>query len=296
MKWRTGVLGGAILLFVLLFVVNSDSEYKRFWAWSAVFAFSRLLWRLQSSDSGVDDSGSASTSKAESEPVFDGALMERVRFDATGWTFVAKDATSFRWRDEVGSVLGLQVIRRQLGPIEPDGDVVSYCRDNIRFGSSLVEARPVQAAFRGLACIEKRQHHAGYAYVGRLNVILEQRTVVLWTVAFEMGVTGLRESFVVAEALKEGRISLPAGAPSGMKICDWFADPYDPSRNDRTMCSVADDQKYDARFPNHPVSRVRRTLRQIEASFKLGSAVRDPGDTWPHPPLSVGDDRPATVH
>ena len=178
-----------------------------------------------------------------------------------------------------------------------DDDVVSYCRDNIAFGNSLVEGRPVHTGgFRGHVSIEKRARPPGYGYIGRLHVMLEHHTVVFWIQAMEHGVTGVREALVVAEALKEGRISIPAASPSGTTIPGWFVDPYDPTRKGRTICSIADEQQYDVKFPGHPLSRIRQTLGQIEASFELRDAEQDPGDPWPHPPLTASDDQPRTVH
>ena len=266
---------------------------------AVVFAIVRSLWVLRSSYFGGGSSfvPEGADGAIGAEQVFDDALAERVRFDATGWTFVSRDDRTWLWCDELANMLGLQVIARNLGPVEPDFDVVSYCRENMSFGSSLVEARLAQVnAFRGFVYIEKSERPPGYAYVGRLHVLLGQQTVVCSVVANERGVTGIREATVVPEALKEGRITIPTPTSSGTKVPGWFVDPCDPTRNHRTICSIADDPKYDARFPGHPLSRIRQTLGQIEASFQIRSAVPEPGDPWPHPPLTASDDQPATIH
>ena len=268
---------------------------KNFLILTVIFAIVRSLWLLRSSSGSHGSSWPSSTGRTEQ--IFDESLTERVRFDASGWTFASRDGKSWLWCDALGNVLGLQAIARNLGPVAVDGDVVSYCRENVAFGSSLVEARPVHAGtFRGHVSIEKRARPPGYSYIGRLHVMLEHQTVVFWIQALEHGVTGVREAVVVAEALKEGRISIPAGSPSGTKIPGWFVDPYDPTRNGRTICSIADEQQYDGKVPGHPLSRIRQTMAQIEASFELRDASQDSGDPWPYPPLTASDEQPRTIH
>lgn len=267
--------------------------------WVIIFAIGQLLWRLRSSvrEAGHANAAETADDAATGGRLFDEALTGKVRFDASGWTFVSKEHGSWVWRDELGGVLGLQVLKGSLGPVESDGDVVSYCRDNISFTSSLVEARPMRAtSFRGLVCIEKSERRPGYAYLGRLHVLLEEQTIILWIVAVEKGVTGVRESAVAGEALHEGRISIPASLPSGARVPGWFADPYDAKRNDRTICSISDDEQYDERFPAHPLSRIRKALRQVEGTFEIQTAAKMPSDPWPHQPLESWNDPPATIH
>ena len=46
----------------------------------------------------------------------------------------------------------------------------------------------------------------------------------------------------------------------------WAQDPYDPTYNGvdrRTLCYMSDDERYDDAFAGHPLSKVRRLLREI---------------------------------
>ena len=166
-----------------------------------------------------------------------------------------------------------------LGPVESDPDVVSYCRELIDFNSSLVEARPLESTtVRGIVCVMKGDRRPGYVYAGRLHVLLEHQTVIFFLVAGEQGVTGRREAVVTTEALRAGVIELDAGAG---KVKHWFKDAYDSNYDSRTVRSIADDGSYDVRFPDHPLSRIRRFLRQIEASFTLLSTSAAATDSWP---------------
>jgi hypothetical protein len=75
--------------------------------------------------------------------------------------------------------------------------------------------------------------------------------VIFFLVADEQGHTGVREAVVTTEALRAGVIEIDAGAG---KVKHWFR-MYD--RNSRTIRSIADDESYDVRFPDHPLSRIR---------------------------------------
>ncbi len=91
-------------------------------------------------------------------------------------------------------------------------------------------------------------------------------SVIFFLVADEQGHTGVREAVVTTEALRAGVIELDTAAG---KVKHWFKDAYDSNYDSRTVRSIADDESYDVRFPDHPLSRIRRFLRQIEASFTL---------------------------
>jgi len=209
----------------------------------------------------------------------DPRLVERIRFNSDGLRFVGRQGGKWYWQDAGGLRLVLGSCRGSLGPVESDPDVVSYCRGLIDFSSSLVEARPLESTtVRGLVCIMKGDTRPGYVYAGRLHVLLEHQTVIFFLVAGEQGVTGRREAAVTTEALRAGVIELDAAAG---KVKRWFKDGYDPKYDARTIRSIADDGSYDARFPDHPLSRIRKRLRQIESSFSILSASAAAIDPWP---------------
>ncbi len=41
----------------------------------------------------------------------------------------------------------------------------------------------------------------------------------------------------------------------------WGADLYDPNLRTEPLRNISEDETYDARFPDHPLSRVRRLIR-----------------------------------
>lgn len=86
--------------------------------------------------------------------------------------------------------------------------------------------------------------------------------------AIEGPLTGLRESAVFAS--EQISIDEETGLPIG-----WVADPYDPSLEYDVMRNLADDPKYDAQFPEHPLSRARDFVANLESITDVAEIVRD---------------------
>ncbi len=62
----------------------------------------------------------------------------------------------------------------------------------------------------------------------------------------------------LAEAFGREDYGPPDGRPE-----DWLKDPYDPTFEGRVLRNPADDEHWDALFPDHPLSRCRRHLRML---------------------------------
>jgi tetratricopeptide (TPR) repeat protein len=51
------------------------------------------------------------------------------------------------------------------------------------------------------------------------------------------------------------------------RIKGWFQDPYDPSYQGRALYSMSDDERLDALFLDHPLSKIRSRLTQMQNTF-----------------------------
>lgn len=264
------VLGGLLFLLARQFLSFGDAIFIYLLALGGLlFVGNRLGWFAPP----------ANEQDAAPDVPPDPRLVERIRFNSDGLRFVGRQNGKWYWQDAGGLRLVLGSSNGSLGPVESDPDVVSYCRELIDFNSSLVEARPLESTtVRGIVCVMKGDRRPGYVYAGRLHVLLEHQTVIFFLVAGEQGVTGGREAVVTTEALRAGVIELDAGAG---KLKHWFKDRYDPKFDARTIRSIADDGSYDVRFPDHPLSRIRTLLRQIESSFSILPARVAAIDPWP---------------
>jgi len=82
----------------------------------------------------------------------------------------------------------------------------------------------------------------------------------VWAISVRGGAAGTRESMVALEMMRDGTLSEETYKKS------WNADPYDPKYRgvppDSLRC-MADDERYDAEYPDHPLSQVRRVLREL---------------------------------
>ena len=87
-------------------------------------------------------------------------------------------------------------------------------------------------------------------------------------VVFPTDVTGVREAYVSALLVSQGRLRLPSRpVASGTPIEGWFVDPYDNSYDGPVLRSIADSEEFDGLIPDHPLSRLRRTLRDLGAQM-----------------------------
>ena len=95
----------------------------------------------------------------------------------------------------------------------------------------------------------------------------------------ERGPTGLRDASVLDQALAQGRVAI--GKDGG--VTGWAADPYDPDFRAEVLRNQADDERYDADFPDHPLSRLRRGLKDVESTLSLAASIKTAAEFQPVP-------------
>jgi hypothetical protein len=103
----------------------------------------------------------------------------------------------------------------------------------------------------------------GAVYLGSLTIPFRDFSFVIKLQCYEQGVTGMREALLVEEALRKGtgRIEGDRFIPIGWSF---------------------DDEQFDDRLPQHPLSRVRRELRHIASSVQVEPTVRDAARFFTH--------------
>ena len=175
------------------------------------------------------------------------------------------------WRDSQGDVLSLALLDEGHGlPELSDGTAVRRWSRSIAESraAGLIEVRVV-AGTMGL--IYKRLEIPAYIFTGML-FMPSHETYMVWTiVAGERGTTGMREAFVTHELMNSGGLTLRDYE------CSWAQDPYDATYRgvDRSVLRfVSDHECYDERFPEHPLSKIRRTLTALPASVHVVSSTR----------------------
>lgn len=138
----------------------------------------------------------------------------------------------------------------------------------VRNGVALIECDVIAiSGFIGVRVVAKAAlEPRGFAFLGSVTVPFRDCSYVLKFQAAEGQPTGLREAMVMMEVMDVGDINVDD--ESG-RISGWCADPYDPDLEYQPMRNQADAVHWDAKFPGHPLSRVRAALDDLpsRASF-----------------------------
>jgi hypothetical protein len=124
----------------------------------------------------------------------------------------------------------------------------------------------------------KRLQKPAYIFTGMLLVSQPEGDLLWTTVAGERGTTGIREAVVTGELMNAGELTIEDYKRS------WARDPYQPTYRgvDRSVLRfVSDDESYDKRFPDHPLSMVRKILATLPDSVHVESTTQESGDPNP---------------
>lgn len=109
------------------------------------------------------------------------------------------------------------------------------------------------------------QDPSGFAFLGSYTVPREDFSLVLKVQCPERGPTGMREAVILDKAMGEGLVE---NTKEG-----WFSDPYDPEFKAPVLSNIADREEYDEKFPKHPLSKVRKTLKLIKDNVGFSDEI-----------------------
>lgn len=198
--------------------------------------------------------------------------IDAIVLPVDGWRLVEDTPTLRRWLGDHDDQLALSYFAApDPMPIDPHDadDVRRFARAlAVAAGGGLIEAdRWRHTGHLGMRSISKLpQTPSGFTYVGDL-IGQRQAGFAIKLECREAGTTGLRETAVALELGID-----PAPGP----LARWFgrgprweADLYDPRLRAPVMRTQADDPRWDARFPDHPLSRVRRHLAAVAAGMRV---------------------------
>src|SRR5215831_7624446 len=178
------------------------------------------------------------------------------------------------WRNSHGDVLTLSIVGSLMGFPHLSNTTAwqKYARGLAESRTAgLIEVRTSSGKNgAGMALIYKHSQKPAYFFTGMLIVPKGDASQVWTAVAGECGTTGVREAVITAELFQSGTYSLQDYESS------WAQDPYDPGYKgvDRSLLRfVSDDDRYDERFPHHPLTRVRQTLAALPESVAVISHI-----------------------
>ncbi|ANH66571.1 hypothetical protein [Mitsuaria sp. 7] len=138
-------------------------------------------------------------------------------------------------------------------------------------GVAMLEVDPTRVA--GLPAVrtvfKARLEPKGFAFIGSVTLPFADQSYVIKLQSLEVGTTGLREATVMA--MQQGPVEVDEQTG---RIIGWEQDPYDPGHQGPFMRNAADDEQYDAAFPDHPLSKVRRHLNEMIEQLAVSAEVR----------------------
>jgi hypothetical protein len=209
--------------------------------------------------------------------------LDLVSFDTTGLEQQSDKGSTRAWLTDSYDVIMLEhLVGRYFATAQPANlDRWRAARRDVanQDNGAIIEVEAVTidgcAAIRDI--MKSPQQSSGMSYYSTLTLPFRDFAYTVTLMCRERGTTGMRDTAVFTVLMQTGAVRLADGAeqPTG-----WMADPYDPSINTPPCRNRADDPEYDAMFPDHPLSRARRLMRQIESTMRLADAVRSAPADW----------------
>jgi hypothetical protein len=207
--------------------------------------------------------------------------VQAVGFDTDGWLPGKTTVRSMKWSnrdgDTLSSSIDTQLTQHRLLLRDLNALRALYRAEAADQGGSIVSVDVVRAGqLPVVKVIRKYERRPAYAYDGRLIVPLKDATCTITMNSIERGVTGTRDAAVTACLAQRGELEIEyaedkRGAPGEIK--GWCQDPYDSDWKGYSLYSMSDDDRLDALFPQHPLSKTRNALAVIQGTLVVDRSV-----------------------
>jgi hypothetical protein len=198
--------------------------------------------------------------------------LNAVVFDTKNLRLQSDDGGTRVWVSDAGDTVTLYYLtkRQSLRAVPEElGSIRAASRlQAARYGGAIVEVdlRTLGGTAVVREIVKVPQSPAGMGYLGSFMIPLVDCGYFLSVAAREKGVTGMRDTAIFAKLMQSGEVAF---GEDGESPKNWMGDPYDPSIVGVPARNRADDAAYDSLFPDHPLSRVRVLLQQIETSLRI---------------------------
>ena len=195
------------------------------------------------------------------------ADINSIKLDIPGWLLQQQTPQKIVWQNDIPDGLSVNFfaippdIPCALSETERLHDF--YSTMTAKSGARIVELSTV--VVQGLNAIrfilKVPQPESGLTYLGSLTLPFKNCSYVIKVQCPEYGDTGMREALV------------------GDRILGEFIQNYgDVSKEDipklaKEVAARADEPRYDAQFPGHPLSRLRRYLADIDQNVQVAPAL-----------------------
>jgi len=203
--------------------------------------------------------------------------LNSVSFDDANFTLQGDQGGARVWHSAQGDAIGLFYFDK-VPDISASLDSVDDLRNFYRssaMAAGLAVIEIERLLVQGLVAIrtvfKAPQEPSGMTYMGAITLPFREFSYVIKVQCAEHGVTGVREVALLAEMAGAGQLDL-ANISRG-EWSGWMQDPYDASVRAPLMRNLAEDERYDARFPDHPLSRVRSILGHVQSSLRIDAEI-----------------------
>lgn len=201
-----------------------------------------------------------------------GISIDSVHFsDMPGLNLVEKDASSVRWQTDDGDIVFLRFFPEPTRNPVPLGDtsgVREQYKDMVaQQGAAMIDLDILP--YKGIPCMEMisktRMEAHGMAYAASATLLLRDFSFNIAFHSPERGVTGFRDAIVADKFLAKYASTQEFEAA----FYDWSSNREAAQRN------RSDDECYDVDFPDHPLSRCRKFLRDLRTHIIIMPEVRN---------------------
>jgi len=206
--------------------------------------------------------------------------IDSFRWDKEGWEVEGVKEGERKWKNAAGD-LAVQTFGAQVPTgLPPDWRNAEALRAHVLKSPpphTAMVAVDVVRSGAGVMCAQyitkefMRAPSRGHVYMGMVSMPFREFYCNVYFVAMEQGTTGLREVVLVAK----GKVQMPKQEHVPViRNNEELEAMYRQAREGRPKLLGTDDEQWDAQFPDHPVSRVRRYLRHFCATLQVDDNVR----------------------
>ena len=205
--------------------------------------------------------------------------IDSLTFDETGYVRQPQDDEGALrvWLSPEGVGVGLYFfkvkpnLKTDLADVE--GLRRAYALEAEKAGNGVVEidAVDVDSVPAALTIFKSPQANGGTFYVGSVTVPFRDFSFLLRIQCEETPPFGRREQVMVDELTRAGQVAFSL---SGDSTAGFWKDPYGGPHRGRAPYNLGESHEYDARFPDHPLSKVRRTLAEIALTLRLSDDAK----------------------
>ncbi len=198
--------------------------------------------------------------------------INSISINLEGWDLLENTESKILWTNKFGDSLSVNFFPKKPDLPRNAPDIKSirnfYRNMIVQSNGAIVEVeKEYLDSLLAIKTIFKfPQEPSGLTFLASYTIPRDSFSFVLKLTCPERGMTGLRESVILDKALGEGIVDVATRK-------GWFFDPYDPEFKAPLLSNLADKQEYDAQFPNSPLSRARKGLKEIKENVEFSEEV-----------------------